>query len=214
MSRYVIIIIFIGTKTEWEAYIYKKGRKGGMDIIYISKKILVTLLHWWCNMEGMGPWKTTFTGGSKWAKHSNTPNVKIFKNKKKNLSLVETNPKIPKKYRLVAWNHHKNTRSTNKKKKTTYIKTKKSIKNRLRQTHKIKLTNLEHNYPNQRQLERKNHQLREKKMWSEEEVKKEEQERIVKKKKREGEEREKRKRKKKKKKRRTSWERVVKKKEE
>ena len=55
MSRYVIIIIFIGTKTEWEAYIYKKGRKGGMDIIYISKKILVTLLHWWCNMEGMGP---------------------------------------------------------------------------------------------------------------------------------------------------------------
>ena len=89
-----------------------------MDIIYISKKILVTLLHWWCNMEGMGPWKTTFTGGSKWAKHSNTPNVKILKKKKKkNLSLVETNPKIPKKYRLVAWNHLKNTRSTNKKKK-------------------------------------------------------------------------------------------------
>ena len=158
-----------------------------MDIIYISKKILVTLLHWWCNMEGMGPWKNTFTGGSKWAKHSNTPNVKILKKKKKkNLSLVETNPKIPKKLRLVALNHHKNTISTKKKKKTTYIKTKKSIKNRLRQTHKIKLTNLEHNYPNQRQLERKNHQLREKKMWSEEEVKKEEQERIVKKKKREG----------------------------
>ena len=93
-----------------------------MDIIYISKKILVTLLHWWCNMEGMGPWKNTFTGGSKWAKHSNTPNVKILKKKKKkDLSLVETNPKIPKKYRLLAWNHLKNTRSTNKKKKKPHI---------------------------------------------------------------------------------------------
>ena len=54
-------------------------------------------------------------------KHSQRQNIKK-KKKKKDLSLVETNPKIPKKYRLVAWNHHKNTISTKKKKKPHILK--------------------------------------------------------------------------------------------
>ena len=66
-------------------------------------------------MEGMGPWKNSFTSGSKWAKRSNTPNDKIFiKKKKRDLSLVEKTQKIPRKYRLVAWSRHKNTKSTKK----------------------------------------------------------------------------------------------------